>query len=96
MAIIIEGEKQGKGTVQAVVGAVVAVLLLVATYWIFFAEPPLVEVIAPQELESISRISQVEVSPEVVTGSPVFKSLKILADDPELGEFGRENPFAKF
>ncbi len=96
MAIIIEGEKQSNGLVQITVAGIIVVIIIAVTYWVFFTEPPFVEVFAPQELENISRISQVETDPSVIADSPAFKALQVHVEEPQLGEFGRENPFARF
>ena len=95
MAIIIEKEKRGART-QMIVGIIVVFVLFFGIYYLFFVRPPLVDVIVPQGLKSISKISEVKISPSTVIDSPIYKSLKEYVKDVDIGEFGRENPFDRF
>jgi len=96
MAFTIEGENRSKGLVRLVVGVIAVILLLFATYYLFFTKPPQIDVLVPLELETISKISEVSVDPGAVIDSPQYRLLKEHVDPPELGEFGRVNPFARF
>jgi len=96
MAIRVEGQKDTKIWTQLTVGAVVVVLLITGTYYLFFKNPPLVDIIVPPELETISKISKVDINPEVVTKSELYKSLVEHVAEPVINGAGRENPFARF
>lgn len=96
MAIVIEEQKQKSGWVYAVSGVIVGAVLVGFTWWLFFTSPPRAEVLAPPELEPISRITQLKTNPSDVLNSPTYKLLKQQVGEIELGTFGRENPFARF
>ena len=96
MAFTIEGENKRKGLVRLVVGVIVDLLLLFATYYLFFTKPPQIDILVPLELESISKISKLSIDPGAVIDSPQYQSLKEHVGPPELGEYGRVNPFARF
>ena len=96
MAFTIKAENRRKGLVKLVVGIISILLLLFATYYLFFTSPPQIDVLVPLELEAISKISKFSVDPGAVIDSPQYKSLKKHVGPAELGEFGRVNPFARF
>lgn len=96
MAFTIEGEKQGKRLTRIVVIIASILILVFATYYLFFTEPPQIEVLVPTELRKISQISEFNIDPAAVINSPEYKSLKQHVGPAQLGEFGRLNPFARF
>ena len=96
MAFTIEGEKQNKMAMRVIIIVILVMLLVFATYYLFFTKPPQIEVLVPVELETISQISDLEVNPSAIIESPEYQSLKEHVAPPELGEFGRVNPFANF
>ncbi|KKU11777.1 MAG: hypothetical protein UX16_C0004G0009 [Parcubacteria group bacterium GW2011_GWB1_45_7] len=96
MAITVEQGNGKKGLVGLVVGVSVVVGLIIATYVLFFTKPPQIEVLVPSEVKTISKISEVDLDPSKITGSPQYKALQEHVLPPVLGEFGRENPFARF
>ncbi|MDD5711038.1 MAG: hypothetical protein PHV43_02995 [Candidatus Colwellbacteria bacterium] len=86
-----------KGKFWNVIGlAAVIVALGAGTYLLFFTEEPLVDVIVPPELESISKLSDAEIEEGVLTENPVYQQLGSKVNDIEPGEAGRDNPFAPF
>ena len=96
MAISVGEERNTKMMMKIVAGAIVVVALVVATYILFFTKPPQIEVFAPPEVQTISQISEISVDPSVVINSPEYKALKEHVLPPNLGEFGRTNPFARY
>lgn len=96
MAFTIEGENRNKGLITLIISVVSVVLLLFATYYLFFTKPPQIDVLVPTELETISRISQVSADPAAIIDSPQYKSLREYVGPPDLGGVGRVNPFARF
>lgn len=96
MAIAIEGEKNTKGWIQIAVIAVTALFLIFGMYSLFFKSPPLVEVLIPQELETISRYSEININPRAITESTLYSSLIQHVSEPVVEGFGRENPFSRF
>lgn len=96
MAIRVEGDKNVGGLVR-MIGIGIAVLFLVfGTYYLFFKNPPLVEVLVPEELETISKYSEIEIEPTEVINSSLYNSLIEHVPPPAVNEFGRENPFSRF
>jgi hypothetical protein len=96
MAIIIGSENQKGGLVHIILGIVVVILVVFGAYYVFFVTPPFgEEVDVPSGLDTISEISSVKVDPQEVL-EPIANILEKRVGDPELGEFGRENPFSSF
>jgi len=96
MAFTIEKEKQG-GKLTRIAVIIVSILVLVfATYYLFFTQPPQIEVLVPVELRKISQISEFDIDPAAIVNSPEYKALKQHVAPAQLGEFGRLNPFARF
>jgi hypothetical protein len=85
------------GSLWNIIGvAAIIVALVVGAYLLFFTEEPLVDVIAPPELESISQLSDVDIEEGVLADDPTYQQLERKVNDIETGEAGRENPFARF
>ncbi len=96
MAFVFENQSNGGNLLNTIGIAVIVIVLGVGTYLLFFTEAPLVDVIAPAELESISRLSDADINEGVLKQDPVYQKLGIKVGDIEIGEAGRENPFARF
>jgi hypothetical protein len=96
MAFSFENQSNNKNFLNIVGVAVIVLLLGLGTHLLFFIKEPLVEVIAPSSLESISQLSEVDIQEDVLANNPVYKKLERKANDIEPGEAGRENPFARF
>lgn len=94
MAIIVEEENGGRGPFRALAIATVIIILIAITYYLFFAPAPLIEVIIPPELQSVSQISETGLNAPEIFNSPVYSSLKQYVAEPEAGEVGRTNPFS--
>ncbi len=77
---------------------VILVVVAVAggIYMLFFAKTPLIEVVAPPEVGSISELSKVDFSASDFSQSTVFSSLKRHVSEAEAGPAGRTNPFSPF
>ena len=95
MALVF-GEEKKRSRLPYLIGGGVVIVLIILTYYLFFAPAPLAEVVAPPEFESISRVSKVELNPNLITNNQVYQSLRRYVDEPVVGEFGRPNPFAPF
>lgn len=95
MALVF-GEEKKKRWTPFLIGGGVVIILVILTYYLFFAPVPLAEVVAPPEFESISKVSKVELNPNLITNEPVYQSLRRYVEEPVIGEFGRPNPFAPF
>jgi len=94
MAILVEEETGRKGVFGVFIIAVIVILLGAATYYLFFAPTPLIEVVIPSGLKTVSRISESGLNTPAVFNSPVYKSLRQYVAEPVLGEIGRSNPFS--
>ena len=96
MAIVVESNNRKGGLVRIILGIIVIALLVGGAYYIFFVTPPFEEEIdVPSGLDAISEISSIKVDPQEVL-EPIANILEKRVGDPELGEFGRENPFSRF
>lgn len=97
MAIIVEEEKKNNPWLTVVIFVIIILFLGVSTYYLFFKPVPGIEqVIISPELQSISKVSKITLDIASITDSPVYKSLSKQINDPDLGIFGRANPFAPF
>ena len=97
MAIIIEEEKSKSPWFTVIIVALILFFLIWATYYLFFKPVPgIEEVTVAPELESISKVSKISLDVAAVTDSPIYKSLVKQVNSPNLGVFGRPNPFVPF
>ncbi|MDP3991564.1 MAG: hypothetical protein Q8P66_01505 [Candidatus Colwellbacteria bacterium] len=94
MAILVEEETGRKGVFGVFIIAAIVILLGAATYYLFFAPTPFIEVVIPSRLETVSKISESGFNTSAVFNSPVYRSLRQYVDEPVLGEIGRPNPFS--
>ncbi len=93
MAIIVEEEK--RKTNWTVVGtvAVVLAIVFVGGYYLFFKNPELIEMAAPDNLQRLNELSQAKFEPNAVVDSPAFKALRDFTSSLTLPPAGRANPF---
>ncbi len=94
MAIVIETDNQKNGLISLMGGVAMVVAVSVFAWWLFFAEPPYVEISGSEELRLMSEITDIDLSS--VLESVEFKALEEHVGEIELGEFGRTNPFERF
>ena len=71
-------------------------ILAAASYFLFFAAPPRIEVILPSSLETIEELSKISLDPSAVLGSEAFRALKSYNGIPGVGRTGRANPFVDY
>jgi hypothetical protein len=99
MAIVVERNNQKSSPARIILAILAIGLLFMGTYYVFFATAPFDESIeVSEELDTISEISAIkmnEIDPSAVIKS-INEVLEKRVGDPELGEFGRENPFSRF
>lgn len=88
-----EGNK-GRGPFKVLIIVLVLLALGAATYYLFFAPAPLIEVIVPSGLQSVTQISQEGLKASEIFNSPIYRSLRQYVGEPEAGELGRPNPFS--
>jgi len=93
MAIIVEEEKSRGGIIKLVMWMGLLVIIAVAVYYIFFAQPQVVEFAIPPAFVNINPIAAVSVNQEDVINSPAFQALKPYVTIPTPTTNGRTNPF---
>ena len=85
---------------KSLFGTTMAILIIVAVaggvYMLFFAKAPLIEVVAPPEVETVAELSKVDFSASDLSESAVFSSLRRHVSEAEAGPAGRANPFSPF
>lgn len=96
MAILMEEGNGRHGSLKALAIVSVLIILGIVTYYLFFAPAPLIEVIIPSGLKSVSQISEEGLNTPEVFNSPVYRSLRQYVADPVIGEIGRTNPFSSW
>lgn len=94
MAIIIEEEKNKIGIVKFLMWFLILIIIGVAGYYIFFAQPQLIEIVTPSNFKAIDPLAGINLNPEEVLNSQDFLSLKKYVTPPEPGNTGKTNPFA--
>jgi hypothetical protein len=93
MAIVIEEEGNKTNIVGTVTWVVVLVIIVLTIYYVFFAQPQLVEVVAPANFKNIDPLANVTLNLEDVTGNRNFQNLKQYITPISPGNYGRSNPF---
>jgi hypothetical protein len=96
MAILVQEQKKGVNWFAIVVTLIIAAVVGLAAYFLFFIAPPGIEIIVPQQLESVIEISKIKFDPTAVINSPAFRSLRSYVGLPSAGQLGRANPFLEF
>jgi len=95
MAIIVEKEKKGIGLMPVLITIGIILALFGATWYLFFAEVPGIEVLSTPEARQATQISNIKFDTSI-TNSPVYALLRPHVGPPAQGSFGRENPFLPF
>ncbi len=97
MAIVVEERKNsGGGIVNFLIWLFILGSIASAVYYIFFASPGFVEVVAPHNFEATQEIAKIELNPREVLDDPRFQALQQYVTLPPIGAFGRSNPFLGF
>lgn len=92
MAIVVEEEKKTNWVTIITVVTVLAIVFI-GGYYLFFKNPELIEVVAPDRLQQLNELSQAKFDPNAVVDSPVFKALRDYTSPLVLPQAGRANPF---
>ncbi len=97
MAIIVEENKKKGSLLNLLVWVIIIGVILFATYYIFFKEPEIIDVVIPQKdaFNNIDSLSKIKLDPEIIK-NPAFEALNSYIDLPEKGRSGRLNPFSSF
>lgn len=97
MALIMQ-ERQSRG-VNWFVLFVFAFLFIVVVgggALLFFGPTPLIEVVAPIELQKTTEISEATLDPAKIVNSPILQGFREYGTVPSIGTVGRQNPFVDF
>ncbi len=96
MAIVFQ-EKKHINWFGIFLGIAVAGFLAAATYYLFFAPSPKIDVIVPDALQKAGQVSEIEFTdPAVILNSQSYKNLRLFVGTPQTGDTGRDNPFIPF
>ncbi len=96
MAIIVEPEKKSVNWVTMISVFIIIVVLFAGGYFLFFKKPDLIEIVLPNSLEEINKISKLTFDPASIINSPTFKLLKRYDPNIQSATAGRTNPFKPF
>ena len=94
MAIIVEEGKKGIGFLNILTWLVVIGIIIFATYYIFFKQADVVDVIIPSKdaFDNIDQLSKIALDPSILD-NPTLKSLTETISGSLVGH-GRLDPFA--
>ncbi len=95
MAIVIEEEVNRISITKIITWLVVLLVIIIAIYYIFFAQPQIIEVAIPPTFQNINPLANVNLNPDEIA-SVLDKSLKAYVTVPQPGNAGRANPFLPF
>jgi len=91
-----EQKRKGVNWFSILVFAFFFIVVIVGGYFLFFAETPGIEIVAPSVLRSTSEIAEVDFDPSQVISHPGLKSLRQYGGLPTVGRLGRPNPLLGF
>ena len=99
MAIVIEKQKKGFNWFAVFIIIILAVIVGVAAYFLFFSSLPLVEKVIPYQLQVSTQLSQAQTQSlvQAVVNSKLYKSLQSYAilPIPSPDSIGKTNPFVR-
>ena len=95
MSILIEEEKRPIPWFPILIGLLILGAISGATYYLFFAAQPGIEVVLSPALRSVNNIADQldKFEPSLITTSDEFKALRVYTGPPTVGEIGKANPF---
>jgi hypothetical protein len=96
MAIIVEEEKNRSNLASMLGWVIIAVIVIIAAYYLFIAQPETGPVTPPSSFNSIVSINQINFDPTTIVQSPEFQALKQYVSEPTStgpATVGRTNPF---
>ncbi len=93
MAIQIEHERQKVNVVGILIGIVIAVSLFAGVYFFLFKRPEIIDVVLPNDLQNLSKISDIPFQPERVFSSEKYKALREYGGGVVEPQTGKANPF---
>lgn len=95
MAIIVKEKEKKLDWFPLGLGLFIVIVLSLSAYFLFLAEAPLIEKIAPiEDLETEDTFNTLN-DPSLILSNAAFSSLHLYVPNPDAGSLGRDNPFAK-
>jgi hypothetical protein len=89
-------EESNKNIFTYVTAFIIAVAVVGGVYMLFFSKTPLIDMVAPPEIESVAKLSKVSFGTSDLSSNAVFSSLKSQVSEAKAGPSGRANPFSPF
>ena len=96
MAIILKERKKSVNWFAILVFIFLFFVVIGGGWFLFFAETPGIEIVAPSILEDTSNLSEIQFNPIEVVSHPALKSLRQYGTLPGVGQLGRTNPLISF
>lgn len=94
MAIVINEEQQKSGGWFGIALLLLAVLIVgVAAYYVFFAQPSTINEVVPVKLQSLDAIQSLHFDPQTVVNSPLFGGQRQSISMPVSTSSGNIAPF---
>ena len=99
MAILVEEEGNKTNIFKLLIWAGMLVVVVVAIYYIFFVNPPLLESALPSHFVNINSLGKLTLDPLQVINGPAFSFVNhpyVTVPLPDPSSAGRPNPFVPF
>lgn len=96
MAIIVEEGGKRTSFVGILIWLIVVGVIGSASYYIFFKQPEIVDIVVSSDLEDAAELSKIKLNRATIDSDPVFLSLEPYITPPTDADVGRLNPFAPF
>ncbi|MEE8131877.1 MAG: hypothetical protein V3T98_02425 [Candidatus Paceibacterota bacterium] len=93
MAIIIEEEKRKINWFAIVINIFLIALLGTVIYYLFFTQLPLIEVVLPIRVQSLSQLANIEFDPQRLFSHPIYDILQQIIPSLSVTTSTRTNPF---
>lgn len=93
MALIIEQNKRRVNWFGIFVFIFLLGVIFGGGYFLFFGPTPVIEILAPVQLDSADKISRVTLDAGKIIEDPVLKTFREYGTAPGVGNLGRSNPF---
>lgn len=94
MAIIVEQQQRKINWFAIVIFVFLLAVIFGGGYFLFFAPTPGIEIIAPTDLASAEKLSELTLDPSQVINNPALKGLRQQGTVPSTGTLGKQNPFS--
>ena len=89
-------EESNKNIFTYVTALMIGVAVIGGVYMLFFSKTPLMDMVAPPEVDSVAKLSKVSFGTGDLSSNTVFASLKPQVSEAKAGPSGRANPFSPF